>query len=54
MSGVLVVVHSFGRHKVGDVIGDAGEMRDSLRGEHAAYVVATQIDAPAQARRKEG
>ncbi len=54
MSGVLVVVHPFGRHKLGDVIGDAGEMRDCLRGEHAAYVVATQIAATASNQRKEG
>ena len=54
MSGVLVVVHPFGRHKVGDVIGDAGEMRDCLRGEHAAHVVTTQIEAPARGKTKEG
>ncbi len=54
MSGVLVVVHPFGRHKLGDVIGDASEMRDCLRGERAACVVATQITASAPAKTKEG
>ena len=43
MSGVLVVVHPFGRHKVGDVIGELSEIRESLLGEHASYVVRTQI-----------
>ena len=54
MSGVLVVVHPFGRHKVGDVIGDAGEMRDALRGEHANHVVPTQIVVPAGTKTREG
>ena len=53
MSGVLVVVHPFGRHKVGDVIGDTGEMRDCLRGEHASHVVPTQIEATVRAKAKE-
>jgi hypothetical protein len=54
MSGVLVVVQSFGRHKKGDVISDVGEIRDSLRGEHSAHVVATQIVAPSGVKSKEG
>ena len=53
MSGVLVVVQAFGRHKVGDVINDVGEMRDSLHGEHAGHVVATQIVSSTGAKTKE-
>lgn len=54
MSGVLIVVQPFGRHKKGDVISDVGEIRDSLRGEHAGHVVATQTSASAGAKTKEG
>ena len=54
MSGVLIVVRPFGRHQVGDMISDPSEIRDSLRGEHAGNVVATQISASAGSTTKKG
>lgn len=47
---VLVVVTPFGAHRVGDVIGDAGRMREAVAGENAHDVV--RVSAPAAARQE--
>jgi hypothetical protein len=52
MDAVLIVVRPFGGHAVGDVIADAGAMRDALKGEHARDVV--RVAAPRKSVRKQG
>jgi hypothetical protein len=53
MDAVLIVVRPFGGHGVGDVIADAGQMRDALGGEHARDVVRVAVPTkPVQHQRE--
>ncbi|MEJ0047584.1 MAG: hypothetical protein WDN04_16750 [Rhodospirillales bacterium] len=53
MDAVLIVVRPFGGHGVGDVIADAGQMREALAGEHARDVVRVAVPPKPPQRRRE-
>jgi len=54
MSGALVVVRPFGRHKIGDVIADGDIIRAVSWRVHAADVVRTQLPAGPAVTSQEG